>query len=325
VRNDDLGNLQAVELRSQWPNEASDFTPWLAEHIDRLGEAIGCDLEVENTEVSVGPYSADILARDIGSGGYVVIENQLGSTNHDHLGKALTYAATLNAHTVVWIAARFTDEHRKALDWLNTSSIDDLGFFGVQLELWSIDGSKPAVRFNVVSRPDELVRQAVAQASAETSPTKKLQLEFWTALRDKLLETKTVPSAQSPRPQYWYNIALGRTGYYLSSTANVGEGVIRVRLYLEGRYGGDAALRHLEEDRNAIEAAVGEPLTWNPNPTATNKVVALERAADLTNKAAWPEYVDWMVDAVRRMRSVFGPRVRAMELKPVESGEAEPD
>lgn len=322
MRNYDLGELQAVELRSKWPNEASDFTPWLADHIGQLGAAIGCDLEVENTEVSVGPFAADILARDAGTGGYVVIENQLANTNHDHLGKALTYAATLNAQTIVWIAARFTDEHRKALDWLNANSVDSLGFFGVQLELWAIDGSKPAVRFNVVSRPDELVRQAVAQASAETSPTKRLQLDFWTALRDRLLETKTVPSAQSPRPRYWYNVALGRTGCHLSATANVDEGMIRVRLYLAGRHGGNAALQHLAADRAAIEAAFGEPLVWNPNPSASDKVVALQREADLNKRAAWPEYLDWMVDAVRRMRSVFGPRVRAMELKPAEPGDA---
>jgi hypothetical protein len=115
-----LGALKQVDLRNLWPDEAADFTPWLAreENIGRLGEALGLELEVEHTEVAVGPCSADILARDSGSGDPVVIENQLGKTNHDHLGKAIAYAAALGASTVVWIAPDFTEEHRKAVEWL---------------------------------------------------------------------------------------------------------------------------------------------------------------------------------------------------------------
>jgi Domain of unknown function (DUF4268) len=215
-----------------WPSEAADFTPWLAhpDNIQRLGEAIGFELEIEHTEVAVGPFAADILARDSATGNYVVIENQLTRTDHDHLGKSLTYAAALGAKTIVWVASAFTDEHRKTLDWLNDNSVEGLAFFGVQVELWAIDNSKPAVRFNVVSRPTELLRQAVVQANAELTPTRRLQLEWWTALRDALLAAKALPSVQSPRAQYWYNVALGRTGYHLSATANVDECVIGVRV-----------------------------------------------------------------------------------------------
>ena len=117
---EELGELHRVDLRIYWSNEAAEFTPWLAseENIAKLAEALGIDLEVESTEVAAGPYSADILARDTVTGDYVVIENQLGKTDHDHLGKAITYAAVLNASAVVWIAGQFTDEHKKSLDWL---------------------------------------------------------------------------------------------------------------------------------------------------------------------------------------------------------------
>ena len=193
-----LGTLRPVEPRNMWPNEAADFTPWLAhpDNIQRLGEAIGLELEVEHTEVAVGPFAADILARDSATGSYVVIENQLGRTDHDHLGKSLTYAAALGAKTVVWVAATFTDEHRKTLDWLNDNSIDDISFFGVQVELWVIDESKPAVRFNVVSRPTEL-RPGLVISNAELTPTRRLQLEWWTAFREALLAAKALPSVQS--------------------------------------------------------------------------------------------------------------------------------
>ncbi|MBM4197993.1 MAG: hypothetical protein FJ197_13065 [Gammaproteobacteria bacterium] len=135
--NQTLGTLRAVEPRTMWPDEAADFTPWLAreENILALGRAIGLELEVEHTEMAVGPFAADILARDSAIGNYVIIENQLAKTNHDHLGKAITYAAFLGASTIVWVAPAFTDEHRKALDWLNDNSVDTLSFFGVQVEL----------------------------------------------------------------------------------------------------------------------------------------------------------------------------------------------
>ena len=150
-----LGTFIKLDIRSIWKNEANDFTPWLAqeENIALLGEALGFDLEVEKVEASVGPYSADILAKDTVNDTYVVIENQLGKTNHDHLGKLITYGSVLHATAVVWIATNFTEEHQRALDWLNEFTTEELGFYGVQVELWKIDNSLPAVRFDVISRP----------------------------------------------------------------------------------------------------------------------------------------------------------------------------
>ncbi len=228
---EDLGQLASVDVRRLWPHEAGYFTPWLAreENMSKLGVALGLELEAEGTEVAVGPYSADILARDA-AGNYVVVENQLGKTDHDHLGKSLTYAAVLGARSVIWVAPAFTDEHRKALDWLNDNTTDEVSFYGVQVELWSIDSSRPAVRFNAVSRPVEIVRQAIASKTGELSDARRLQLEWWTAFRDALVASKLVGSTQTPRAQYWYDVALGRAGVFLSNTANTYDGRIGVRL-----------------------------------------------------------------------------------------------
>jgi len=320
-----LGTLTSVDVRTHWPNEASDFTPWLAQetNILELGAAIGLELEVEHTEVAVGPYAADILARDSATGGYVVIENQLTKTDHDHLGKALTYAAVLGAKTIVWVAPSFTDEHRKSLDWLNDNSSEDVGFYGVQLELWSIDGSVPAVRFNVISRPAEIVRQLATTKYGDLSDIKKLQLEWWSAFRDALVTQKAVPSAQSPRPQYWYNIALGRTGIHISATANTFDKRIGLRIYMVSRYGAASALGQLLQSKEEIEKAIGAPLVWDPNPDALDKVIAVFLPADLERRDRWPEYLKWMVGMTVKFRQVFGPRVKALTLvSPADQPEA---
>jgi hypothetical protein len=323
---DALGQLTKLELRKVWKHEAADFTPWLArkENIAVLGEALGMELEVESTEVAVGPYSADILARDTGNSAYVVIENQLGRTDHDHLGKAITYAAALNAMTIVWIAPEFTDEHRRALDWLNDNSSDNVGFFGVQPELWQIDESKPAIRFNVLSRPPEAIRKAaVMKASGELSEVKQLQLEWWTAFRSALFDSRTVPSLQAPRAQYWYDVALGKTGINLSNTANTFDNKIGVRLYLRQRYGGDIALAQLQESKEEIERELGMALQWNPNPDNRDKIVASYHDADINKRELWSEYCKWMVRTTARFRDVFGPRIRELDLH--QSAEAADD
>ncbi len=312
-----LGKLEIVDPRKLWSSESAHFTPWLAspENIARLGEALGIELEVEAVEVAVGPYSADILARDSATGSYVVIENQLGKTDHDHLGKALTYAATLGATAVVWIATNFTTEHRKALDWLNDSTAEGFWFYGVSLELWQIDGSNPAVRFNVLTRPPEAaLPRARRAAQGELSDARRLQLEWWTAFSEALVARKVLSSAQSPRPQYWFNVALGRSGFGISCTANTYDNKIGVRVIIRGTENADAALAQLLDARAEIERAVGTPLLWNPNPETRDKIIAVYRDADLTKRELWPEYLDWMVGLVSRVRNAFGPRVKALDL-----------
>ena len=144
----ELARIEKVDLREVWSNEAADFTPWLQKNIDQLGDALGMDLEVDEREAPVGTFSLDLLARD-GSGRPVIIENQLGTTDHTHLGQILTYAAGHNASVIVWIAKEFRDEHRAALDFLNSRTSGDTEFFGVGVELWKIEGSSAAVNFDL--------------------------------------------------------------------------------------------------------------------------------------------------------------------------------
>lgn len=311
-----LGELKNLTLRSVWAHEERDFSPWLIEeqHLAQLSGAIGMDLQVDRVEVPVGPYSADILARDA-SGDYVVIENQFGKTDHDHLGKLLTYSAALGASSVVWIAERFTDEHRKVMDWLNEKTIDSFSLYAVQLEVLQIDDSPPAIRFNVISEPNEVVRAATAAKEAgPLSATQQLQLDFWTMFQKQLLQKKVVVSAQTPRPQYWFDVPLGRMRFVLSNIVDTTGNRIGVRVYLGNQIAG-AALPQLEKQKEAIESEIGQPLTWNPNPTNRDKIIGLYRNVELSNRDEWPEYCEWLVGYVAKFRKTFAPRVKALNLE----------
>ena len=198
---EELGRLTKVPLRDFWEGEASDFTPWLADekNIGLLGETIGVELEVEAQERNVGPFRADILCKDTVTDSWVLIENQLERTDHSHLGQLLTYAAGLEAVTVVWIAERFTDEHRAALDWLNEITDEGFSFFGLEIELWRIGDSPMAPKFNMVSHPNDWTK-TVSRISptGELTATNQLYLEYWTGLRDLLEQRDGVLNPKTP-------------------------------------------------------------------------------------------------------------------------------
>lgn len=310
-----LGQLKKLTLKSVWAHEEYDFTPWLIEdeHLAQLSSAVRMDLQVDGIEVPVGPYFADILAKDA-SGEYVVIENQFGKTDHDHLGKLLTYSATLGASSVVWIAEKFTDEHRKAMDWLNEKTIDSFSLYAVQLEVLQIGDSLPAIRFDVISEPNEVVRAATAAKEAgQKSGAQRLQLDFWTMFRQRLLDKKIVLSTQTPRPQYWFDVPLGRANIFLSNIVNTTGSRIGVRVYLRNQIAAPA-LEQLEQQKKAIEDEIGQSLAWNPTPESRDKIIGLFRTVDLSNRDNWSEYCDWLVEYVAKFRKAFMPRVKLLKL-----------
>jgi hypothetical protein len=208
--NNKLGRLSPVSLREVWSREDSDFTPWLAqaENITLLGEAIGIPLEVEDTEVNVGPFRADVLCRDMERGNQVLIENQIEKTDHGHLGQLLTYMAGLGSPTVVWIASRFTDQHRAAIDWLNEISTEEFNFFGVQIEAWKINNGPAAPRFDVIARPNEWtkkVRASISQSSPNNGERAEKYREFWSGFSSVERDDDRI-RLPSPSGRHWVRI-----------------------------------------------------------------------------------------------------------------------
>jgi len=162
---DALGRLVLQPIRSVWPHEAADFTPWVAKNLDLLGEATGLVLEFVATEHQIGRFFLDLLLSD-DQGRTVVVENQYGQTDHDHLGKVLTYTAGTGAEVAVWIAERFTDEHVAALERLNEATTEEYGYFGIELQLFRIDDSRPAPYLKTVVRPNQWAKKVRAETPA---------------------------------------------------------------------------------------------------------------------------------------------------------------
>ena len=317
-----LGRLEKVDLREAWSSEAAHFTPWLAqeENLALLGEAIGIELELEAVEREVGPFRADILCRDVATDNRVLIENQLERTDHTHLGQLFTYAAGLNAVTIVWIAQRFTEDHRAALDWLNEHTDDKINLFGLEIELWRIGDSPLAPKFNIISKPNDWSRtvQQAASGGGEVSELKQLQLQFWTAFRDYMEEKKSFVRCQKPSAQHWTNHAVGRSGFHLSSSltsrtsASSSRGPeIRAELWING----DRAKAHyaqLVEQKEAIEAALGFPLTWHNDEQKASCKVYTALQANWQEEQHWPQQFPWLQSRLETMHRILSPIVKGL-------------
>ncbi|MBS1263419.1 MAG: hypothetical protein MAG715_00600 [Methanonatronarchaeales archaeon] len=313
----EFASLKSQEVRNYWKHEAQDFTPWLADEIRKEGtsdleDALGLDLEIIEEEKSVGRYNVDILAEVVDDNRKVVIENQLNTSNHDHLGKAIAYASGVDADIIAWISPRFHDEHRDAVQWLNESSREGVDLFAIRLEVWRIGESKPAVRLNPVAEPSEWKEKA-QRSKGELTETKKLQEEFWTEFRDIIEERSTALSARKPKPQHWYNNPIGKTGFKLTFSINSRDEEIRTSLIIPD----DAeAYWQLAEEKDEIDAEFKENLSWNePEETRSGKErskILATRHADITNKNNWEEYLNWLLEHGERFHEVFYDRIQRL-------------
>ena len=313
-----LGRLEKVTLREVWPDEARDFTPWLAseDNIKLLADTLDMALEVEAQERNVGPFRADILCKDTSTDQWVLIENQLERTDHNHLGQLLTYAAGLNAVTIVWVAEGFTDEHRAALDWLNEITNDEFRFFGLEVELWRIGSSMAAPKFNITSKPNDwasTVNRATRLIdSGELTETKQLQLEYWTNLWKLHAERGSALRGSAARPRHWNNFSVGRSHFWLATTVNTQQHSIRVELSCRGSHA-DAYFHLLKQDQVEIESEAGNTLEWQELPNRKQIRISLSTSiSDPTDKSDWPKQHTWLLDKLEAFHRVFAQRVRLL-------------
>lgn len=311
----ELSRLSKVDLREVWLSEASDFTPWLAteDNLSLLGDTIGIDLELEAQEKNVGPFRADILCKDTVDGHWVLIENQLERTDHTHLGQLITYAAGLKAVTIVWIAQRFTDEHRAAIDWLNDVTGEQISFFGIEVELWRIGDSDVAPKFNLVSKPNDWTKSVSEHIGEALSTVRQLQLEFWTGLREYILEQSNLIRPQKPLPQNWATFAIGRAGFALNTTINTRDNRLTVELTI-GSDDAKAYFHLLHDQKRAIEAEIGEKLDWRELPEKKHSYIVLSREdIDPENRKEWPNYFAWLKNGLEKFHQALSWRVKELD------------
>ena len=329
---DEMGRLERVDLRSIWESEPGDFTPWLARdtNIKLLGDTIGIELEVEAQEQNVGRFQADILCKDMAATDHwVLIENQLERTDHTHLGQLLTYAAGLDAVTIVWIAASFTDEHRAALDWLNEKISDKIQFFGIEIELWRIAESPTAPKFSIVSKPNDWIKPSGGLRNrfspSGLSDIRKMQLEYWQDFSALLKRANGRVRPTKPLPQHWQTFAIGRSNFLMYTTINIRNTRIGVQLILQGS---DAKAHYslLHEQKEAIESDAGEQLEWRMLPDNKESQINLYRHdSDPSDRDSWDEQHRWLLDKLDLFHRIFSERIKSLDASEAATVESAPE
>ena len=308
-----LGRLNRVQLRDYWQREDAHFTPWLAgaENIALLGETLGLDLEVQRQEAQVGPFRADILCRNTADNSLVLIENQLERTDHGHLGQLFTYAAGLETVTIIWIASRFTEEHRAAVDWLNRITHDDFHFFGLEIELWRIGDSPPAPKFTIVAKPNDwakVVAEARTSGGSALTPGQEKQIGFWADFGRAIEDSGRKWKVPKPQAASWVGYGIGRSGIGLYPTVSVNADWVAIRMSMQ-----ESFFNLLAEDREPIEAELGFALDWKEKPGRKECTVEIQRSGKLSQPKQRGKLIDWMLDTMDAFDRVFRPRIKKLD------------
>lgn len=302
----EFGKKVKVDIREIWKKEDSDFTPWLADNIRELGEVLGMDLEVIETEAKIGNFILDVLAKDLGSQSTVVIENQFYSTDHDHLGKLITYAAGFEADVAVWVAEEIKDEHKKALEWLNQKTDARTLFFGVVIEVMKIDDSRPAYEFKPIVVPSEWPPPTIKESIRGEAYRKYFQ-----ELIDELRINHKFTSAKRAQPQNWYSFASGFGGVTYGATFAQG-GRVRTELYIDlGNKEENLSLfEWLLDKKEEIDSKLGMEIEWDRLEGRRACRVAVSREGNINaDEKELKEMRDWHISTLLKFKEVFAPLI----------------
>ena len=312
---ENLKQLTPVELSEVWETEPQHFTPWLAqeENLTLLGKALGMELELDAQEINVGGFRADLRCKNTVDDSWVVIENQLTPTDHTHVGQLLTYAAGLDAHTVIWIAKTFRQEYRAMLDWQNRITNERYRFFGIEVKVWQIENSARAVQFDVVSSPNDWSRNTRRAANQELSETDKSHLRFWTGLREYMEDKGSSLNCPAPGPSRYIVFSIGRAGFSMETHLAPTHNKISIRLCID-RDDTKAHFYLLQEQQEAIEKAFGEVLEWNELPGNKRSRISLTKVdTDPLDENDWPHQYEWFTTQLEVFDAVFRERIRGLD------------
>lgn len=303
-----LGKIKEVDIREVWKHEQYDFSKWLAseENISELGDTLNLSLTDIQTEQFVGSYRCDIICKDDVMGKSVLIENQLEQTNHDHLGKIITYASGLNASVVVWIVAEAREEHASAIEWLNKHTDDDVAFFLIEIHAYKIGDSDPAPMFKIIEQPNDFARSVKAAVTkGELSEAQIKRQEFWTQFNE-VLDSRGKPfNKRKATTDHWYSVGIGSSRCYISIDLVNKQHKMRVGFWIPN----DKSLfDSLLENKNEIEQSVGQTLDWDRLEGKKASVISASIPGLNFNKQDnYPELMNKAIDMVLSFRDAFKP------------------
>ena len=301
-----IGRLTEVDVRELWRHEQYDFSKWLAkaENLEYINDILGLTLVDVDTEAYVGSYRCDLVAKDETSGITVIIENQLECTNHDHLGKIITYASGLGAKVVVWIVKEAKEEHRAAIEWLNNSTVNEINFFLIEIHAYKIGSSEPAPKFEVVEKPNSFVKINKATATeGELNKTQSERLLFWQEFNDLVVSRGKPFSIRKATTDHWYDVAVGSSDAHIAINLINKDGEIVVELYISDS---KELFDRLYSSKESIEEQLGFGMTWArlDNKKASRIKYSIP-GLDFDDHSNYDELMNHIIDVVVRMREVF--------------------
>ena len=306
-----LGKLQEVDIRTVWMHEQYDFSKWLAneENIQELSGTLNLSLTDVETEKFVGNYRCDILCKDEITGKTVLIENQLESTNHDHLGKVITYASGLDASVVVWIVSSARPEHASAIEWLNKHTDDELAFFLIEVHAYKIGDSAPAPQFKIIEQPNDFTRTVkIIAKSSDVSETQKKRLEFWTMFNETLENRGKPFNKRKATTDHWYSVAMGSSECHISMDLVNKEHRMRVGIWINDN---KELFDRLYSHKDEIENVCGFDLVWDrlDNKKASFACTYIE-GLNFDKQDNYPELMNKAIDLVITLKNAFVPFIK---------------
>ena len=302
-----IGKLQEVEIRNLWHH----FSAWLVkdDNIALLNEKLGLTLVDINTEAYVGAYRCDIVAVDETTGIKVIIENQLENSDHDHLGKIITYASGLDAKVIVWIVKEARDEHRSAIEWLNNNTSKDINFFLIELHAYKIGDSNPAPMFQIIEQPNDFIKESKNNKSTDAMNKRQSErVEFWTIFNEHIINRGKPFNVRKATTDHWYDIAIGTSAAHISVTLVNKDSYIGVELYINSN---KALFDKLYEEREKIEEQLGFKMDWQRLDTAkASRILYRINGLNFDDHSNYDSLIDEAIDKVIKMRSIFKDRVK---------------
>lgn len=301
-----IGKLEEVDIRELWKHEQYDFSEWLSkkENIENLNEILGLTLVDISKETYVGSYRCDLFAKDETTGIKVIIENQLEMSNHDHLGKIITYASGLDAKVVVWIVKEAREEHRSAIEWLNNNTNSNVNFFLIEIHAYKIGNSDNAPMFQVIEQPNDFIKNNKSTNSNDTmNKSQSQRVEFWNQFNNVLVERGKPFNVRKATTDHWYNVAIGTSDAHIDITLVNKDSVIGVELYITDN---KELFDKLYQKKDEIEADLGLELDWRRlNNSKASRIVTFIKGLNFDDHSNYNELMNKTIDLAVLMRDIF--------------------